>query len=109
MRGRRISVIPSPGSQAERARMLREAMGYSTQKAFAQRYGFSLARWNNYERGWPIPYRVAYGLAGKIKGLSALWITEGDEGGLSLEMARKLRIVPPDESLSAPYPSGDAV
>ena len=96
--GRPILNLPEPGSQAYRARKLREAMGFQTQKAFAEQYGFTMAQWNNYERGSPIPYRAAQSLARKIGGLSVLWILEGDESGLSLDMARKLGLLPPRAS-----------
>jgi DNA-binding transcriptional regulator YiaG len=86
---------PNPGTQADRARKIRMAMGNLSQTLFAKRYGFSTAQWNNYERGSPIPYKSAQSLARKIDGLSVLWIMEGDERGLSVEMARKLGLLPP--------------
>lgn len=96
--GRPISKIPEPGTQAWRAAKIREVMGYKTQKAFAKRYKFGDTQWSNYENGKPIPYKSAQSLARQISGLSALWILEGDESGLSLDMARKLGILPPDAS-----------
>jgi hypothetical protein len=92
------SNLPKPGTQADRASKIRLAMGYQTKKAFAKRYGFTTSQWSNYEYGWPIPYKTAQSLARQIGGLSVLWILEGDESGLSLEMARKLGILPPDAS-----------
>jgi hypothetical protein len=94
--GRPESNMPEPGTQADRARKLRLAMGYPTQKAFAAKYGFGNTQWHNYEHGYPIPYKAAQSLAKKIPGLSALWLLEGDETGLSLGMARRLGLLPPD-------------
>lgn len=92
---RPIVNMPEPGTQADRARRIREAMGYQTQKAFAQRYGFSPNQWNNFERGSPISRMAAQSLARQIPGLSVGWILENETGSLSLEMARKLGVLPP--------------
>ena len=95
---RPINTMPEPGTTAMRARQLREAMGYKTQKAFAQRYGFSPNQWNNYERGSPISRIAAQSLSRQIQGLTTGWVLDGDPAGLSLEMARKLGILPNDAS-----------
>ena len=92
--GRPITTMPEPGTSGDRAKHIREAMGYQTQKAFARRYGFSGNQWNNYERGSPIPRKAAQSLARQIPGLTVGWILEAEEAGLSLEMARKLAVVP---------------
>lgn len=92
--GRPIKSVPEPGSQAERMRILREAMGYQTQIAFAKRYGFSLARWNGYERGTPVSRLAAKQLVRQIPGLSTGWIEDGATGDLSTSMARKLGLLP---------------
>lgn len=96
--GRPITKMPEPGTTAERARRLREAMGYRTQKAFAERYGFGPNQWNNYERGSPISRIAAQSLARQIPGLTMGWILDNEPAGLSLDMARKLGVLPPDAS-----------
>jgi transcriptional regulator with XRE-family HTH domain len=92
---RPIKSVPEPGSQAERMRNLREAMGYQTQHAFAKKYGFSLARWNGYERGKPVSRLAAKQLVRQIPGLSTGWIEDGAIGDLSTAMARRLGLLPP--------------
>lgn len=91
---RPVSRMPEPGTQAERARLIRLAMGYKTQKAFAARYGFTGNQWNNYERGSPISRIAAQSLARQIPGLSVGWVLSGETGDLSLDMARKLGLRP---------------
>lgn len=86
--------MPEPGSQADRARRLREAMGYQTQTAFAKRYGFSKNRWQNFENGFPMSRQAAQSLARQIPGLTVGWLLENETGSLSLEMARKLGVLP---------------
>lgn len=94
--GRPITTMPEPGTTAHRARSLREAMGYQTQKAFAERYGFSANQWNNFERGSPISRIAAQSLKAQIPGLTTGWILDGDPAGLSLDMARRLGVLPPE-------------
>lgn len=53
---------------------LRLALGYKTQTAFAKKYGFAVTRWNNYEKGLPLPMPVAIDLVRKIPDLSLDWI-----------------------------------
>lgn len=96
--GRPITVMPEPGTSADRARRVREAMGFQTQKAFAEHYGFKANQWNNYERGSPIPHKAARQLSRQIRGLTVGWILDNEPEGLSLEMARKLGVVPADAS-----------
>jgi hypothetical protein len=94
--GRPIKNMPEPGTSADRARRIREAMNYKTQKGFAKRYGFSGNQWSNYENGSPISRIAAQSLARQIPGLSVGWILENETGSLSLEMARRLGVLPPD-------------
>lgn len=96
--GRPITTMPEPGSSADRARRIREALGFQTQKAFAELYGFSSNQWNNYERGSPITRKAAQSLARRIPGLTVGWILDNEPAGLSLEMARKLGVVPAEAS-----------
>ncbi len=87
--GRPITTLPEPGSSADRARRIREAMGFQTQKAFAELYGFSSNQWNNYERGSAISRIAAQSLSRQIQGLTTGWVLDGDPVGLSVEMARR--------------------
>lgn len=74
-------------------------MGYQTQAAFAKRYGLSPTRWNNYETGSAtVTMEVARLLVRQIPGLSIGWIGEGKHGDLSLEMARRLGVLPPESA-----------
>lgn len=95
--GRPITVMPEMGTQGYRMKLLREAMGYQTQKAFADRYGFSLSLWNQYERGQsPVSRLAAQSLVRQIPGLSTGWIEDGKEGDLSKGMLIRLGLLPPD-------------
>lgn len=97
MAGRPITKVPEIGTQAHRMMTLREAMGYQTQKGFADRYGFSLSLWNQYERGQsPVSRLAANKLVRQIPGLSIGWIEEGKEGDLSKGMLIRLGLLPPD-------------
>jgi hypothetical protein len=96
--GRPIKNQPQPGTPAERVRKLREAMGYQTQKSFAVRYGFTPNQWTNYENGSPVSRQAAQSLARQISGVTTGWILDNETAGLSLTMARKLGILPPEAS-----------
>lgn len=87
-------MVPEPGTSADRARKIREAMGFETQIAFATRYGFTKAQWNNFERGYPISRKAAHQLARQIPGLSIGWILDGATGDLSVDIARRLGVLP---------------
>lgn len=84
------------GTQAERMQRLRLAMGYQSQTGFAQKYGFGITQWSNFENGSPVSRLAARRLVQAIPGLSIGWIEEGKTGDLSLTMARKLGELPAD-------------
>lgn len=88
--GRKVKANPSPGTQAERMQRLRLAMECETQTEFANKYGFGVSQWNNYENGSPVGRIAARRLVAKIDGLSVGWVEEGKTGDLSVTMARKL-------------------
>lgn len=72
--------------------VLREALGYSSQTAWAQFLGMSLERWNNYERGSNVPSAVALQLVQKVgNGLSLDWIYNGKREALTVDLDRRLR------------------
>ena len=76
-------------------RRLRQYYG-PTQVAFCRRYGFNVSRWANFEAGKPVGQAAALQLIRLIPDLSLDWIYFGSISGLSVEMARKLGELPPD-------------
>jgi DNA-binding transcriptional regulator YiaG len=96
--GRPIKSEPQAGTQGYRMKILREAMGYQTQKAFADKLGISLSLWNQYERNEaPVSRINAKKIANQIPGLSTGWINEGSEGDLSKGMLIRLGLLPPGD------------
>lgn len=79
---------------AQRAKRLREALGYGGQggqKAFADFLGVSSKRWNNIERGvTPFSKGIAVAIRRKVSGIDRDWLEEGDPSGLSFSMAQLL-------------------
>jgi transcriptional regulator with XRE-family HTH domain len=79
-----------PGSEiAERLQRLRTLFG-PTQTEFCRRYHFSKTQWSNYEAGFPPSLAAARQLKARIEGLTLDWIYDGDTGGLTVNMARRL-------------------
>ena len=79
-----------PGSAiAERLQRLRILFG-PTQTEFCQRYRFSKTQWSNYEAGFSPSLAAARQLKAQIPGLTLDWIYDGDTGGLTVNMARRL-------------------
>jgi len=76
--------------QPERLKRLREALGYETQTAFAERLGISLGRWNNFENGKPLSHEIVTKLLRLVPGLTSDWLYYGRTGGLPVETARWL-------------------
>jgi DNA-binding XRE family transcriptional regulator len=93
--GRPIKVTPEPGTQASRLKQLREAMGYQTQKAFAEFLGISSKLYNMYERGTPVSRLNAILIAKKCR-VPVGWIHDGEEGDLSKGMLIRLGLMPPE-------------
>jgi transcriptional regulator with XRE-family HTH domain len=76
---------------ALRLKRLRTAKGFNSGAEFARFLGVSKARWNNFERGFPMPREMIELLCkDKIPGLTSDWLYWGDAGGLSVELARQL-------------------
>jgi transcriptional regulator with XRE-family HTH domain len=74
----------------ERLKMLREIVSGENQQDFADRIGIPFKRWNNYERGYPIPRETAFILMEKFKGVSVEWIWFGMEGNLSTDFRQRI-------------------
>lgn len=75
----------------QRLQLLREIVSGENQQEFAERLGIPFKRWNNYERGYPVPRETAFILMDKIKGLSVEWIWFGMTGNLSADFERKIK------------------
>jgi hypothetical protein len=56
--------------------------GSEYQIDFAKKLGIDFKRWNNYERGYPVPREVAFLLRNKFA-MSVEYLWFGDEGNLS--------------------------
>lgn len=79
---------------AWRCRHLRESLGYTSQTAFADVLGITLARWNNVENGLPLSSQLALIVVKRFPGVSMDWLFTGGAYGLSFEMARLLGVHP---------------
>lgn len=66
-----------------RLRLLREIVSGGNQQEFAEKIGIPFKRWNNYERGYPVPRETAFILMEAFPGISVEWIWFGMMGNLS--------------------------
>ena len=85
----------SPTARGERMLRLRRVFG-PTQTAFCQRYGFTVTQWSNFENGKPVGHAAAMRLVQLIPGMSLNWIYFAWIGDLSVDLARRLGELPPD-------------
>ena len=77
--------------RAGRLRAIRERIHkIPSQRAFAAVLGVSQARYNNWERGWPIPEDKVKQIKDLTPGLTGDWLLWGDQEGLTVEIARLL-------------------
>jgi DNA-binding XRE family transcriptional regulator len=74
---------------AQRLRMLREMKGISGPK-FAEWLDVEYPRWNNWERGYPLPAPIALRLCRRFPGITLDWIYRGRLEGLTVDFASKL-------------------
>lgn len=74
----------------KRLQLLRAMFG-ETQEAFAARLGIPFKRWNQYERGYPLPRETAFIIRQKIATGIIEWIWFGDESQLSPNFRGRLR------------------
>jgi hypothetical protein len=63
---------------------------HGSKARFAAQIGIEYKRWNNFERGYPIPRDMAIHLVKAIHGLTLDWIYLGREDGLSIALQREL-------------------
>ena len=82
-----------PDEYRERLKLLREIISGENQQDFAERVGVPFKRWNNYERGYPVPRETAFILMEKFPGMSIEWIWFGMEGNLSNAFRERIRAV----------------
>lgn len=76
-----------------RLRILREVVCGSSdisQQEFADRLGIDMKRWNNYERGYPVPREIAFMLHNEFPGVSIEWIWFGNPNNLSPQYRQKI-------------------
>lgn len=76
---------------SQRLRALRQAEGYETALAFANKLGISPARYGNIEAGSNLSIQVAQLIVEKVHGMSLDWLYNGKEEALPLALRRRLR------------------
>jgi hypothetical protein len=74
-----------------RLRLLREVVAAGSQQVFADKIGIDMKRWNNYERGYPIPREIAFLLREKLKEPLAEWLWWGLDKHLSPQFRANLK------------------
>lgn len=62
-----------------------------TQEAFAARLGIPFKRWNQYERGYPIPRETAWLIRQKIANNISDWVWFGDEKYLDPDFKARIK------------------
>lgn len=78
---------------ARRLIALRKYAGCAdSQTRFAQRYGFSVKQWNNFERGSPLSKDAAIQLVRRFPGLTLDWLHLGKVDGLPGMLRTELEI-----------------
>jgi transcriptional regulator with XRE-family HTH domain len=88
---------------ALRLKRLRLAKGFKSGAEFARFLGVSKGRWNNFERGFPMPKEIIELLCKKkIPGLTSDWLYWGDAGGLTVELQRQLEELDGDHPKTPP-------
>jgi hypothetical protein len=76
----------------ERLRLIRERLHeIPSQRQFAFKLGVEPARYNHWEKGWPIPVDQAEKIKKITPGITGDYIFWGDETGLTVGVWRKLR------------------
>jgi hypothetical protein len=85
---------PHPDSDVavgHRLTVLREAqMPGGTQTAFALKLGIELKRWNNFERGSPLPRDAAEIIVKKCPGISYEWLWHGKLDAVPMRLQAEL-------------------
>jgi hypothetical protein len=78
-------------SYKHRLRLLRVIVAAGSQQDIADALSIDMKRWNNYERGYPLPRETAFLIMEKFPGMSAQWLWFGWEGDLSPQFKKKIR------------------
>jgi transcriptional regulator with XRE-family HTH domain len=73
-----------------RLETMRQALGYSMQKNFAEALGVSTKRWSSYETGYPIPRETAWLLKQRFN-VSIEWIWWGDTGNMPMPLLKQIQ------------------
>jgi transcriptional regulator with XRE-family HTH domain len=81
---------PKPDPTTTRIIRLRERLGYKHGAAFARFLGVSKARWNNFERGYPLSKEMIFLLCEKIDGLTSDWLYFGRTRGMTDDLLVRL-------------------
>lgn len=88
---RRAKPRPDIPPLAKRMIILREALGYDTQLGFATYLGYSMQRYNNWERGTNVPHNVALEIVRRVPGLTTDWLYRGSLDGVSYSLVQKIQ------------------
>lgn len=83
-------INPDPAACAARAQLLRRAMGYSNQKAFAATCEIDQAAWNKYELGERIITRRDANRVRLRWRVGSDWLWYGDDAGMDWSVREKL-------------------
>ncbi len=75
---------------AGRLRLVREACGFATRRAFAQALGIEEAAYRKYERAESYPHPETLGRIRQLTGATADYLYFGDESGLPVSLHRKI-------------------
>lgn len=89
--------MDQPEQIGARLRRLREALGFSTAKEFAQFLDIDHTAWNHFERGRRAPLPADAVKVCAKTGVSLDWIYRGMEHTLPLHIVQKLHEVPEPE------------
>ena len=81
-----------PHDHSERLRLIRERLHkIPSQRKFAAILGVEYQTYNNWERGLPIPAEQVKKIMDITPGITGDYILWGNEGGLTVDVLRKLR------------------
>jgi len=73
-----------------RLQLLREIVSGENQVEFSERLGIDVKRWNNYERGYPLPREIAF-LLRRLFDVCPGWIWFGLDGNMPTHLKEKIR------------------
>lgn len=79
---------------ALRIRQLRQAEGFPTATAFANKIGITTSRLSNLENGLPLSIDVAHKIVAKVHGVSLDWLYYGKEDALPKSVLQRLAAAP---------------